>query len=211
MNPNEYLKLSARTEPPESPTYTPSDRLIHSILGIYTEMDDSNNLTSNENKVEKIGDLMWYWAVIPRMQGMADIEAVINKPVSLNLSLGTMSHNIAIIADIAKAWKFYGKSPDWEAVNASWTNIYRYLERALNNANINMSDVLDVNIRKLRTRYPDKFSADAAINRDTATEAVVIGSTLHKYAVKPADPNNEVALREAAKNPGAPINVPHTP
>ena len=210
MKLNEYLKQSARTEPPESPTYTGADRLIHAVLGIITEMDESNNSVGHENKVEEIGDIMWYWAIIPRMQDVSDIETLLAPSRTARTITGNMSHNVAIIADIAKAWKFYGKLPDWETVNASWANIYRYIDRALTNSAINMADVLDVNVRKLRTRYPDMFTADRAINRDLAAETVVIGASLHKFAVKPADPNTETARHEALKNPGAPINLPHT-
>ena len=49
-----------------------------------------------------------------------------------------------------------------------------YQAIALDEAQLNMDDVLDKNIKKLKARFPDKFTEEKAIERDIKTERGIL-------------------------------------
>lgn len=65
---------------------------------------------------------------------------------------------------------------EWDSVNIveELGDIFWYKSLILNEINLPVNHILTKVINKLEVRYPDKYSNQAAINRDTATERVVL-------------------------------------
>lgn len=75
------------------------------------------------------------------------------------------------VADIIKKHYAYGKSLDTLHLVEEIGDIMFYLNGLLAELDVEWSEVLGVNIKKLEVRYPDlKFNADHAINRDVDAE-----------------------------------------
>jgi NTP pyrophosphatase (non-canonical NTP hydrolase) len=79
------------------------------------------------------------------------------------------------VADIIKKHYAYGKSLDTLHLVEEVGDIMFYLNGLLAELDVEWSEVLEVNIKKLEARYPDlKFNADHAINRDVEAEKEVM-------------------------------------
>ena len=79
------------------------------------------------------------------------------------------------VADIIKKHYAYDKPLDTLHLVEEIGDIMFYLNGLLAELDVEWSEVLGVNIKKLETRYPDlKFNADHAINRDVEAEQKAI-------------------------------------
>lgn len=102
-------------------------------------------------------------------------EAIVNVSLSeidsrlLHAAMGLDTESGEFM-DALKRWVFYGKPYDPDNLKEEIGDILWYAAQACNALGIDMQDVMDSNIRKLKRRYPDKFSADKAINRDLEAE-----------------------------------------
>ena len=64
----------------------------------------------------------WYIAIIARLQDAKDFEFIANIPAPDDRQ--SIVTHIAVVADAAKRWKFYGAEPTWSNVNYSLGMIY---------------------------------------------------------------------------------------
>lgn len=78
------------------------------------------------------------------------------------------------LAKAVKAHLFYGVSLDTTNLKEEIGDVMWYLFLLMDAAELNPRDVLETNIRKLRTRYPEKFTTDAATSRDLTMERSVL-------------------------------------
>lgn len=72
--------------------------------------------------------------------------------------------------DAMKREIFYGKPVDFTNLVEEIGDVLWYVALACNALGVDMSEVMDKNIAKLRTRYPEKFTEQDAINRDLDAE-----------------------------------------
>lgn len=73
-------------------------------------------------------------------------------------------------AGAIKAHVFYGRPLDLVNLKEELGDMFWYLALICDEMDINFADVMEANSRKLHTRYPGKFSSQAANNRDLAKE-----------------------------------------
>src|SRR5690606_12559489 len=78
------------------------------------------------------------------------------------------------LLDQLKKHKFYGKPLDFVNLEEEAGDVAWYLALVCNALGVDMQAIMDRNIQKLRTRFPEKFSADGAINRDLDAERKVL-------------------------------------
>lgn len=81
--------------------------------------------------------------------------------------------------DVLKKWIFYGKEPDLVELGEEMGDTLWYVMEVLNALGVDLEFVMQQNIEKLRTRYPDKFTEDKAINRDLDAERAVLEREKH--------------------------------
>lgn len=78
--------------------------------------------------------------------------------------------------DQMKRVTMYGKPIDKVNIIEELGDILWYVNLAINVLGITKEDVLEANLRKLQTRYPDKFTTEQALNRDADAERKALES-----------------------------------
>ena len=76
--------------------------------------------------------------------------------------------------DALKKHVFYGKELDTVNLSEEMGDIFWYCALIADELKIDFSQVMDINIAKLKARYGDKFSEDKAENRDLKTERTIL-------------------------------------
>lgn len=76
--------------------------------------------------------------------------------------------------DALKKHVFYGKELDTVNLSEEMGDIFWYCAIIADQLGINFDDVMQTNIDKLKARYGDKFTEDAAVNRDLKTERQIL-------------------------------------
>lgn len=92
----------------------------------------------------------------------------------INHMLLGMLTEIGELADIFKKNQAYGKEIDWINASEEVADIMWYLVNFCSITGINLESALNRNIEKLKTRYPDKFSSEKALNRDLQKERDIL-------------------------------------
>lgn len=80
--------------------------------------------------------------------------------------------------DPLKKYIFYGKEFSKLRLVEELSDIMWYLAIACDTLDIDLEQVLQLNIQKLKERYPERFDADRAINRDLEKEDKVMEQNL---------------------------------
>ena len=100
-------------------------------------------------------------------------------PVVLHSAIG-ISGEAGELLDTVKKHVFYGKPLDTTNVVEEMGDILFYIQMMCNHMGLSLDDVVHVNIKKLKNRYPDGFSTDKALNRNTSKEREVMDDTISK-------------------------------
>ena len=87
----------------------------------------------------------------------------------LHAMLGLPSE-VGELIDQLKSFLFYGKEIDIVNFKEEIGDIQWFCALALRAVNSDFDEVTDMNIAKLKERYPDGFTPDKAINRDVTNE-----------------------------------------
>ena len=90
---------------------------------------------------------------------------------NLHMTLGLVTE-AAEIADVFKKKLAYGKEVDEINVKEELGDLMFYVVNTCNINGWDLRDILQTNINKLKIRYPEKFTNEAALNRDTVAERV---------------------------------------
>jgi len=183
---NQYQPLALRTEKP-LPTVT--GRLAHAALGLLTEsgeittsvkriiiynkpMDtpDDKGLTLRDHIAEEIGDAAWYVAIgadalqldISLLEPSPH-ERVIRPIGELSLELGgyvgRFSESVSYLLRSANVIP----TPNERVILLnSLANIVRVLSQFCDSLELQFDEILADNIAKLRKRFPDAYSDEAA-------------------------------------------------
>ena len=202
MNTSEYSEKALRTESPtagalerlESPELA---RLLHSVLGIVSEFSELLDATDRTNQIEEVGDLYWFLNLgfdvvgrktVERPQPSLSTEEP-HDPELVN-ALPLVGLNVATwLADIIKARIFYGKETFYafedvnktkpqtfhEACEAELVGILEVTNTyCVEYLKILPETVMELNIAKLSTRYPDKYTDTQELNRDKYAEITAL-------------------------------------
>jgi NTP pyrophosphatase (non-canonical NTP hydrolase) len=91
----------------------------------------------------------------------------------LHMAIG-ISTEAGELLDAFKKQLAYGKEIDYVNVMEEVGDLFWYIANLMRMLDINFQDTLQINIDKLRIRYPDKFSEDRALNRDLKKEREIL-------------------------------------
>lgn len=80
----------------------------------------------------------------------------------------------AEIMDVYKKHIAYGKPLDLVNVKEEIGDLMWYIINMCNLHDWNLEDIMQTNIDKLSSRYPEKFTNEKAINRDLETERKIL-------------------------------------
>lgn len=184
MKLTEYIPLAIRTEKPLQPL----DRLVHSCMGLITEIGEVTSelkrmaiyekpLDDDRKKhiLEEIGDVLWYIAIgVDALQ--TPLHWLENAPTMQNRPLGSSGFYEATALMFGK---HCGKLCDGVAViyikqqipKPSFGSVQSYimilqgLRVLAEHCGSTLEQAMDDNIAKLRIRFPEQYSNEAAEGR----------------------------------------------
>lgn len=87
----------------------------------------------------------------------------------LHMLLGIQTES-AELSDVYKKKLAYNKNVDLINVKEEIGDLMWYVANFCNLNNWDLRDIMETNIRKLETRYPDSFTEEKAINRNLNNE-----------------------------------------
>lgn len=178
MNLNDYHSLAQRTAKQYD---TQVENLNHAALGMATEFLEAMTAGDPQHVNEETGDYCWYIPVacqalgfklgdlvaetfgIPAEQATANwMESTINPEIGMKL---TGAKATGDFISMVKRLKIYEKPLTDEMVSQAKQDILKMVGFAAWNCAVNgftLASCLRANIDKLRKRFPDKFSNEAA-------------------------------------------------
>lgn len=180
MNWSEYLPLAEKTLSTQFHCDEKMQRVLHAVIGLATEIEEllanySGNL-DNINVLEELGDVEWYrsilWREYPELSkyGSEGFEKI-SDPFKSVLDLNTI---ILKLQDLVKKKIYYNKDIDENILVSLCLEMKENIGSYASYYNINLQDVWDINIAKLKARYGEKFTSDRAINRDLGVERTIL-------------------------------------
>lgn len=86
------------------------------------------------------------------------------KELILNAAMGLCGESGEVI-DLVKKHLFQGHDLDDEKLIKELGDVAWYLAEAATALNVNFSEILEKNIKKLENRFPDGFNSNRSINR----------------------------------------------
>jgi NTP pyrophosphatase (non-canonical NTP hydrolase) len=95
-------------------------------------------------------------------------------PIQLMQSLIGIQNEAGELAKIVQGWIYYGKGLSQEALIEEYGDLLWYVAEGLTAICVSMGAVGTGNIAKLRARYPDRYTDEAAANRDLEAEAAAL-------------------------------------
>lgn len=101
--------------------------------------------------------------------------ANLNNPLldNLHMILGMVTET-GELADVFKKNMAYGKEIDWVNTQEEIGDLMFYIASFCRINNFDLESILENNIKKLMTRYPNKFTKEDAINRNLQAERKVL-------------------------------------
>jgi NTP pyrophosphatase (non-canonical NTP hydrolase) len=180
MNFEEYKILSEKTLSTEFHCTKKDELLLHAVIGILTEVDEllDNELSEsidNTNKGEEIADGFWYFAIIAREYNLTIMENVTSSLSPFEILLKITQKSLKLL-DFLKKKLYYNKPINEDLLVQHSQEIISLFISYATTYNVNIENVLDTNIAKLKARYGEKFSSERAINRNLEAERTILES-----------------------------------
>jgi hypothetical protein len=188
---NQYLVCNTHGEQPYQPS--PKEALnidfLHAAVGLATELGELLPLSKYARDIvnvkEEISDLCWYLAVYDRYfvenSSVEAFKLAIPKYCE-NMLLEEATFDIQDLVlngllDQSKKNFIYGKPYDMPLIHEKVMRVHGCLHTICRFFQFNIDEIRNMNIAKLKKRYGDKFSAQAALNRDLVGERKVLEGT----------------------------------
>ena len=109
---------------------------------------------------------------------MGGIGTSLNLPIRLNHAVIGAMGEIGELAGAVERWIYYGQRLDLPNIKEELGDALWYIALACNAVGIELEDVMEANIRKLRVRYPEKYNDERAAVRDRLGEASVLSDNV---------------------------------
>lgn len=167
-----YLALAMRTNSTVAGTnalITPD--LLHATLGLADELFEYQMSQSWLNAVEELGDLCWFVALASK-ELMFDPFPGTEAFAKFNPNLPVLAEAIAEFVGVVKKAFAYGQVLDVTRLRWLLSAMVARIEAISHSkAERSLEELLASNIAKLAARYPDKFTAEAALHRSIKNES----------------------------------------
>lgn len=157
------------------------NQLIHALHGLNTEALEFYTAASLKNAIEEIGDWFWYLALLAnRWDRFGEFRWTIDEIANLLFERGRDERNnvsekaflihTAHFSDQSKRILFYGAEVNQKILEDSLLVCGIFMMKFCKEYKKNPLYVLHANIEKLQKRFPEKFTQEQALNRDTDNE-----------------------------------------
>jgi NTP pyrophosphatase (non-canonical NTP hydrolase) len=118
-------------------------------------------------------------------------------PIRVNHAVIGLMGEVGELAAAVEKWVYYGSKLDVTNVKEEAGDCLWYLAQLLNSLGFSMADVMEANILKLKTRYPEKFSTWESANRDLEAERKAL-EKVYPPGLPAYDPAQEEDNRQRA-------------
>ena len=155
--------------------------LSHMVMGICSEEEEYIKAIVQYDRVnilEEVSDKVWYIANYCSFRGF-DLDELYKERVDFNqeqweegCEIGRVK--LSKLQDYVKKFVAYGKPLNEEKEKDAIKGILFEIDNELSEFNLDLEKGLERNIAKLRQRFPEKFNADLAINRDVEKERQIL-------------------------------------
>jgi NTP pyrophosphatase (non-canonical NTP hydrolase) len=92
---------------------------------------------------------------------------------NLHMVLGMVTET-GELADVFKKNLAYNKEMDWVNIKEEVGDLCFYIASFCRINNLDWEEILETNMKKLKSRYPEKFSQERAINRNLGAERKIL-------------------------------------
>lgn len=99
-------------------------------------------------------------------------------PIRLVHALLGVSGEAGELSENVKKWVFYGRPLDRQEMKEELGDLLWYVALACDALGVPLSEVMEANISKLQSRFPEKFTTEKANSRDTVAEKEAMGRTV---------------------------------
>lgn len=103
----------------------------------------------------------------------APLENKYDKLHAVHMVMG-MTTEVGELVDVFKKDLAYKKPVDWVNVKEEIGDLMWYVANFCTVNNIDIEEILQTNIDKLKARYPEKFTSEKAINRNLIEEREIL-------------------------------------
>jgi NTP pyrophosphatase (non-canonical NTP hydrolase) len=97
--------------------------------------------------------------------------------IRLNHSVLGLTGEVGELATAVEKWLHYGRTLDLGNLIEEFGDCLWYLCLGMSAVGIKMEHVMEANLRKLKTRYPDRYTDERAAHRDLEAEKKVMRTT----------------------------------
>lgn len=185
---NQYLICNTHGEQPYQPS--PAEALkidfLHAAVGLATELGELLPLSKHSrdlvNLREEFGDLLWYLAIYDRyFVENSHVKAFEMKIPKYCVDMLFEEAHFDIqelvlngLLDQSKKNFIYGKPYDMPLIHEKVVRVHGCIFSLCKFFGFDVDEVRNINIAKLKKRYGDKFSTEAALNRNLVEERNVL-------------------------------------
>jgi NTP pyrophosphatase (non-canonical NTP hydrolase) len=94
------------------------------------------------------------------------------QPIRVNHAIIGMTGEIGELAGALERWIYYGQPMDLTNLKEEIGDVLWYLALLCNATGLDLSEVMEANLRKLAVRYPERYNRELAVeeNRDRESE-----------------------------------------
>lgn len=158
--------------------HQPNERLLHAAMGLCTETAELFEIDNEQHQLEELGDICWYLALGLDAIGhsfeavpLLETEDFLNKVRGEDPGQALVIYSSDLL-DMVKKQVFYGREIDATKAVDAFVMIKNVLIHGMVAIDLDydIDAVVAANIKKLTARFPEKFSEDAANNRDVKAE-----------------------------------------
>jgi NTP pyrophosphatase (non-canonical NTP hydrolase) len=111
--------------------------------------------------------------------------------IRLNHAVLGLTGEVGELATAVEKWLHYGRELDRVNLKEEFGDCLWYLCLGMSAVGLKMEDVMEANLRKLRTRYPDRYSDERAYQRDREAERRALDFTISHEANVGDQPRGE--------------------
>lgn len=156
--------------------------LSHMTLGVGSELGELVNCTGTELKVridhvnlkEELGDIYWYVSNYCYLRNISTPVGKIVNEIPEERCFELLLHSVGELLNIVKRFVAYNAeiiiSKELEIIY----DIYSALNLFESIYKLDGAEIRKLNINKLQKRYPQKFTDEAALNRDIQAERNIL-------------------------------------
>jgi hypothetical protein len=183
MNNQEYNGKAVRTLSGEFKLNAQEINELHAAMGLVTETVELMDAVAKTridtvNVAEELGDILWYLSIFSRDKSIKFDENVVDTNRIGYNSFKDLFYEMSIltgsILDLYKKRAFYGREISQPELIASLNYLFTQVCMACEYIQMPIDRIRQINIEKLETRFPEKFTEAGANVRNLDNERKVL-------------------------------------